>query len=493
MIELQPPPKACPACAADNLPFARTCRACGVDLSDGRAALAAGETQTIERRRAGSLTVAVVILVLISISLVGLNLTGVIGGPHESAASSALSASPGPSARVPSTTPSADTPASLPATPGPGGELIPVGQAVTLARAETHAVLRVETWPGLVPAGPGERYLAVEVQVRALPGQTARFDQLYYTVGNAAGVLRNAPQVGRQPALAYGILGPGQSVTGWVSFLVPDPGPFVLNYHYPRGSNGETVNERFALDPILPPSPDPILPSGPGPGASKLPNFGYPTALPSTNYSGYGAQLPGTAISSVTGSWVQPAVRCSGTETSAVATWVGIDDGGVQDLEQIGTEALCHPGSTVPGYIVWYEMYPQPQVAATTIRPGDHFTASVTKHGNDWTLSIRDTSAGGNFTTTQTRDSAAIQALWVVEAPARVLADGELQLISLATFNRITMTGCSAVAGGVRRVVTDRRWAHYRFDMRTTSNTAKAQTSGLTTSGTVFSSTWKHH
>ena len=248
MIDLQPPPKACPACAADNLPFARICRACGADLAGAQPnepALigdSAGPAQPVGRRRAGSLKVALALVALISISLVGLDLTGVIGGSPAPASSATPSPAASSAAQIGTAAPSPEAAGTPTATAGPSGGLIPVGQAVTLAGVETHAVLRVESWPGLVPAGPGERYLAVEVQVRALPGHTARFDQLYYTVGNAAGVLRNAPQVGRQPALAYGILAPGQSVTGWVSFLVPDPGPFVLNYHYPRGSNGETVN-----------------------------------------------------------------------------------------------------------------------------------------------------------------------------------------------------------------------------------------------------------
>ena len=445
----------------------------------------------IGRARGGSLRLAGLVAVLIVVSLVALDLTGVVGGSRGPAASAAPSADPPSVAQVTSSQPTGSGSAVPGSSPEPSG-LVRIGETVALAGVEIHTVLRVEDWPGLSPAGPGQRYLAVEVQVKALPGQTARFDQLYYTVANAAGVLRNAPQVGRQPGLAYGTLGPGQSVIGWVSFLVPDPGPFVLTYRYPRGSNGEAVNETVALDPILPATPDPIVPAGPSPGASKLPNFGYPTVLPSTNYSGYGAQLPGTPISSVSGTWVQPAVRCSGSETSAVATWVGIDDGGVQDLEQIGTEALCHPGSTVAAYVAWYEMYPQPQVPVTTIRPGDRFSATVTKRGSSWTMSIRDLTSGGSFSTTKIRNSAAIQALWVVEAPARVLANGDLQILPLARFSRITMTSCSAVAGGIRRVISDARWAHYRFDMRTTSNTAKALTSGLTSGGRTFSSTWKH-
>ena len=87
-----------------------------------------------------------------------------------------------------------------------------------------------------------------------------------------------------------------------------------------------------------------------------------------------------------------------------MATWVGIDDGGLQNLEQIGTEAFCRAGTTSPTYLEWYEMYPQPQVEIRTIRAGDHFSATVTRRGSSWTLAIRDVSAKRTFTTRQTRD-----------------------------------------------------------------------------------------
>ncbi|MGH2465672.1 MAG: G1 family glutamic endopeptidase, partial [Candidatus Limnocylindrales bacterium] len=335
--------------------------------------------------------------------------------------------------------------------------------------------------------------LAVDVEIRALPGKTVRFDQLDYTIENADGVSRNAPEIGRQPALAYGLLASGESVTGWLSFLVPNPGPFVLDFRYPLGTNGLSVDEKVLLDPILPPSSDPVVPPPANPGTTSSTNFGLPRALSSTNYAGYGMQLPGAVVGSVIGSWVQPTVHCSGKETSAVATWVGIDDGGVRNLEQIGTEALCHSGSSRPAYIAWYEMYPLPQVPVTDVTPGDHYTASVTKHGAVWTLALKDTTTGDAFSTDRTRASDAVQALWVVEAPARIKSNGDLQVLSLASFGRTTMTGCSAVIGGSRRVISDRHVAHYRFDMHTPSGAAKAVTSGLSPSGTAFSSTWKHH
>jgi len=138
-------------------------------------------------------------------------------------------------------------------------------------------------------------------------------------------------------------------------------------------------------------------------------------------------------------------------------------------------------------------MYPLAQVPVTDIKAGDHFTASVTKHGDIWTLAVKDTSTGDAFSTDQTRASAAIQALWVVEAPSRIQSDGKLQVLPLTSFGRITLTGCSAVAGGTRRAISNAHWAHYRFDMRTASNTPKAITGALTHAGSSFSSSWRHH
>ena len=430
-----------------------------------------------------------VVAFVVAAGLAALELSGLVGGRPGSPVNHALvGGRPSPPASTASLAPST----APGATPSPAEELVRVGQPVELAGVETHTVLRVEDWPGPSPTAPGVRYLAVEIQVQTLPGKTARFDQLYYTVENAAGVVRNAPQVGRQPALAYGVLGPGQSVIVWVSFLVPNPGPFTLNYRYPLGANGQTDDEAVDLEPILPPTPEPIVPAGPSPGSTGLPNLGFPTALSSTNYAGYGAQLPGQSVTAVAGSWVQPAVHCSGKETSAVATWVGIDDGGLQDLEQIGTEAFCRSGTTSPTYLEWYEMYPQPQVPIRAIRAGDHFSASVTRRGSSWTLAIRDVTTKRSFTTRQTRTASAIQALWVVEAPARILANGDFQVLPLTSFGRVTMTGCTAVVGGIRRAIADTRWAHYRFDMRTASNVAKAVTSGLSGGGSSFSSSWRH-
>src|SRR6185437_10159372 len=108
----------------------------------------------------------------------------------------------------------------------------------------------------------------------------------------------------------------------------------------------------------------------------------------STNWSGYAAT--------------------TGTYTSVSASWV----------EQTGSEVDCS-GSRAR-YYAWYEMYPNPSVSySNTVRPGDHFNASVTYTGsNHFSLFIQDSTQGWSHTTTGTlagapRSSAEV----IVEAP----------------------------------------------------------------------------
>src|SRR5579884_4318905 len=72
----------------------------------------------------------------------------------------------------------------------------------------------------------------------------------------------------------------------------------------------------------------------------------------STNWSGYA--VTGNRFTSVSASWTEPAVTCSGTAYSSF--WVGLDGDTSNTVEQTGTDADCS-GST-PQYYAWYEMYP---------------------------------------------------------------------------------------------------------------------------------------
>jgi len=90
-------------------------------------------------------------------------------------------------------------------------------------------------------------------------------------------------------------------------------------------------------------------------------------------------------------------------------------------VEQTGSEVDCN-GST-PVYYSWYEMYPAfPVNFSNTVRPGDHFTGSVTYNGsNSFTLKLSDTTQGWSHTVNATLSGAARSSAEVIaEAPSSV-------------------------------------------------------------------------
>ncbi len=474
---------ACPRCRSLNRPGSARCYSCGTPF-----ATAATDRGAAHTRRIATLGVAA----LASVALVsGLTwfASRPTATPQPSSAQATDSARP---SRAPVKSPS--PPPSQQATYG-------IGQPVAVAGVETHTVLRVEVWPGRDSAPAGERYLAVEVEIQADVGKSPKFDQLDYTVRNQGGAVRNALPVGRIPQLGGGQLAPSTSVTAWVTFQVPDPGPYSLAYAFPLGHDGVVDRTVVRLDPIAPATPEPT--SAPQPKATTGPespptsaNWGYPTALTSTYYSGYGAISPlqTAAVTFVTGSWTQSQVTCDGSsQRRSMAIWVGIEDVAGNDLEQLGTGADCEPGTTRPRYYAWYEMFPSnPVLLSLSVRPGDQFTASVTRHGNTWTLAITNRTTGKKSSTNHVRRTPGTLALWVIEAPSTQVTQLGQHVIPLARYATVTMTSAQAVIGGVRSTVAGAPWAHFRFDMVTSDGAPKAITSKLKSGGTTFTSAWRH-
>ena len=136
----------------------------------------------------------------------------------------------------------------------------------------------------------------------------------------------------------------------------------------------------------------------PGPGTRPLVAHGGPAnAASSTNWSGYAA-ASGT-YTSVSASWTEPTGTCSGSAKYS-SFWVGLDGYNSSTVEQTGSEVDCS-GST-PEYYSWYEMYPAyPVNFSNTVRPGDHFTGSVTVSGSSYTLKLSDTTQGWSHTVTK--------------------------------------------------------------------------------------------
>jgi hypothetical protein len=204
---------------------------------------------------------------------------------------------------------------------------------------------------------------------------------------------------------------------------------------------------------------------------------GISHAAQSTNWSGYAA-TSGT-YTSVSASWTEPTGHCSsGSQFSSF--WVGLDGFNSGSVEQTGSEVDCS-GST-PRYYSWFEMFPSaPTNYSNTVRPGDHFNASVTYLGsNRFSLFLQDTTQGWSHTTTRSLAGAArSSAEVIVEAPSS--GSGVLPLANFGTVNisgSMANGGALGSAGGVQQII-----------MVNGSGQAKDSVSSLS-GGENFSATW---
>jgi hypothetical protein len=200
----------------------------------------------------------------------------------------------------------------------------------------------------------------------------------------------------------------------------------------------------------------------------------------SSNWSGYAA-TSGT-YNSVSASWTEPTGTCrSGDQYSSF--WVGLDGYNSDSVEQTGSEVDC-AGSRAE-YYAWYEVYPNPSFSySNTVRPGDHFNASVTyEGGSSYSLFIQDTTQGWSHTTIGTisgapRSSAEV----IVEAPCCTNSGG---ILPLADFGTVNISGSTANGsalgngGGVTQII-----------MVDSSGRDKDTVSSLS-GGENFSATWQ--
>jgi hypothetical protein len=215
-------------------------------------------------------------------------------------------------------------------------------------------------------------------------------------------------------------------------------------------------------------------------GAHSIVRHGAPnhrvTRSTSTNWAGYSAT--GGTFKNVSATWKQPAVTCT-ADTAYSSFWVGLDGDGTNTVEQIGTDADCSGGK--PVYYAWYEMYPKfPVNLSLTINPGDTISASVTTNGSGtFTLSIKDTTTGGSFTTTQKLKHAKLGSAEVIaEAPS---SGG---VLPLANFGSVAFSAAMVNGQAIGSFNPD------RIDM-VSGTTTKATTSALS-GGTAFSVKWNH-
>ncbi len=174
----------------------------------------------------------------------------------------------------------------------------------------------------------------------------------------------------------------------------------------------------------------------------------------STNWSGYAATT-GT-YTSVSASWTQPTGTCKSGDQYA-AFWVGLDGYSSSTVEQTGSEVDCDGRTAV--YYAWYEAYPAAsENYSNTVKPGDHFNASVTYEGSSkFSLYIDDTTQKWSHDTTVTvsgadRSSAEV----IVEAPCCTNSGGILPLTDFGTVSITSSEANGAAignAGGLTEII----------------------------------------
>jgi hypothetical protein len=220
-----------------------------------------------------------------------------------------------------------------------------------------------------------------------------------------------------------------------------------------------------------------IRPAAQGP--RPLIAWGNPNvAAKSANWSGYGVHHG--KYRSVSARWVQPKGHCHGGRTYS-SFWVGLDGFGSTTVEQTGSEVDCIRGKA--RYFAWYEMFPAlPVKFRNRVRPGDHFTASVTHTGGShYTLVIKDHTEHWSHTKHRTLSSAK-------DASAEVIAEAPSStrgVLPLADFGTVHFTGAS-VDG---RTIGSSRPT--KITMVNSSGRAKVSVSGLRR-GRDFTVTWRH-
>lgn len=215
----------------------------------------------------------------------------------------------------------------------------------------------------------------------------------------------------------------------------------------------------------------------------------------SSNWSGYAVEAPsGSKFTSVTGTWTEPSVTCSGRSAQYAAFWAGIDGYSSDSVEQTGAMGEC--GGRSASYYAWYEMYPAGSVELSTrtypVKPGDVLTSKVSVSGSTFTLTLVD-SGRWTFTTAQSGSGLAQSSAEVIaEAPSS--CGYTCRVLPLADFGTVSFSNAeAALNSGPLSPFGDFTYDNGPHDIiaETSNGTVKAQPSALN-GGDAFTDTWNH-
>ncbi len=226
----------------------------------------------------------------------------------------------------------------------------------------------------------------------------------------------------------------------------------------------------------------------------------------SGNWSGYviGGSSSTRSYSSVSGSWVQPAAKCTSGQSYG-AFWVGLGGAGqTEALEQAGTEADCTRGATA-SYFAWYELVPSAPVKLDlAVHAGDQMSSKVSVNGSSVTVVVADHSTGQSVSRTlRMSDPDTSSAEWIAEAPSACdQTASDCQPLNLTDFGTVTFTNASATStDGHTGTISDSDWSAAAVqlspgaadggpDFSSSDSTAGATPSSLSSDGSSFSVAW---
>lgn len=218
---------------------------------------------------------------------------------------------------------------------------------------------------------------------------------------------------------------------------------------------------------------------------------GLTFGVESLNWAGYAVTGSTGSVTKVTGSWIQPAVKCTSSSTYA-AFWDGIDGYGSDTVEQGGSLAYCVGGSAY--YYAWYEFYPAASVGipSITVHPGDKISVTVTysKSASDFSIKVQDGSQSYTKTGTvigaERRSAECIAERPEVGSTLAHLADfasAEFGADHTATIGcGATVSGTTASLGSFATVTA--------INMVDTSGKLLSTTSALSSDRSSFTETW---
>jgi hypothetical protein len=207
------------------------------------------------------------------------------------------------------------------------------------------------------------------------------------------------------------------------------------------------------------------------------------------NWAGYAdASTTHGTFTKVSGSWTVPKVTCT-SEDRVTSEWVGLDGFNDSTVEQDGTSSQCFEGTAL--YYSWYEMYPAGTVeVGTTVAAGDSISASVSRSGSSYTLSLTDSTHTANSfsekATCSTSTCLDTSAEWIAERPAYATTG----IVPEAVFSTVHFSNASETANGKTSTISGFSGTNYNITCRDSTNTYDIVATSALTGGNAFTNTW---